>query len=139
VELIPSIELGLRPYRGRRLPLPQISVGANDRIRTDTSRLGRPVGNRYPTFAFWFGLRVSNPSLHDGAVGCCLHTQAEHGPVSFTGLSTSFSCQRPRSFRTDWWAARDSNPSAPVGRTVLQAVGGPSAPYCPMCGDSARI
>jgi hypothetical protein len=56
------------------------------------------VGSRYPTFAFWFGLRVSNPSLHDGAVGCCLHTQAEHGPVLFTGLSTSFSCQRPRSF-----------------------------------------
>jgi hypothetical protein len=42
----------------------------------------------------WIGLRVSNPSLHDGTVGCCLHTQAEHGPVLFTGPPTSFSCQR---------------------------------------------
>ena len=51
VELIPGIEFGRRPYQGRRLPLHQISSGANDGIRTRTSRLGRPVGDRYPTFA----------------------------------------------------------------------------------------
>jgi hypothetical protein len=51
VELIPGIEPGRRPYQGRRLPLHQISVGANGGIRTRTSRLGRPAGNRYPTFA----------------------------------------------------------------------------------------
>ena len=51
LELIPGIEPGRRPYQGRRLPLHQISSGANDGIRTRTSRLGRPVGDRYPTFA----------------------------------------------------------------------------------------
>jgi len=51
VELIPGIEPGRRPYQGRRLPLHQISSGANDGIRTRTSRLGRPVGDPYPTFA----------------------------------------------------------------------------------------
>ena len=48
--------------------------------------------------SLWFGLRVSNPSLHAGNVECGLHTQAERGPVSFTGPSTSVSFQRPRSF-----------------------------------------
>ena len=48
--------------------------------------------------SLWFGLRVSNPSLHAGNVECVLHTQAERGPVSFTGPSTSVSFQRPRSF-----------------------------------------
>ena len=51
VELIPGIEPGHRPYHGRRLPLHQISVGANGGIRTRTSRLGRPAGDRYPTLA----------------------------------------------------------------------------------------
>ena len=68
--------------------------------------------------SLWFGLRVSNPSLHAGNVECVLHTQAERGPVSFTGPSTSVSCQRPRSFE-------------------LVGGGGPSAPYRPS-GDSAR-
>ena len=48
--------------------------------------------------SLWFGLRVSNPSLHAGNVECVLHTQAERGPVSFTGPSTPVSFQRPRSF-----------------------------------------
>ena len=64
----------------------------------------------------WFGLRVSNPSLHAGNVECDLHTQAEHGPVSFTGPSTSVSCQRPPLFRAGglvppvWRQRQDSNP-----------------------------
>ncbi len=33
----------------------------------------------------WFGLRDSHASLHAGDVGCCFHTQAEHGPVLSTG------------------------------------------------------
>ncbi len=38
----------------------------------------------------WFGLRDSNPFLHVGDVGCCLHTQAEW---------TSSVVKEPRSFR----------------------------------------
>ena len=38
--------------------------------------------------SLWFGLRESNPSLRAGNAGCSLHTQAERGPVSFTGPST---------------------------------------------------
>ena len=45
----------------------------------------------------WFGLRVTIPSLHAGNVECSLHTQAEHGPVSFTGPSTLVSYQRTHS------------------------------------------
>jgi hypothetical protein len=37
VKLIPGIEAGRRPYQGRRLPLHQISAGANDRIRTPSA------------------------------------------------------------------------------------------------------
>ena len=70
--------------------------------------------------SLWFGLRVSNPSLHAGNVECALHTQAERGPVSFTGPSTPVSFQRPRSFEL-------------VGGKGF----GPSAPYRPS-GDSAR-
>ena len=81
VELIPGIEPGRRPYQGRRLPLHQISVGANGGIRTRTSRLGRPAGSRYPTFAL---VRLGD-------------AKAEHGPVSFTGPSSCIGCQRPRS------------------------------------------
>jgi hypothetical protein len=47
--------------------------------------------------SLWIGLRVSNPSLHAGNVECSVHTQAEHGPVLFTGPSTSIGYQRPRS------------------------------------------
>ena len=77
-------------------------LGANDGIRTRTSRLGRPAGDRYPTFAL-DRPTVSNPSLHAGNVECNLHTQAEHGPVSLTGPSTFVSFQRPRSFELVAW------------------------------------
>ena len=85
----------LTPRRGRS--------GANDRIRTDTSRLGRPAGSRYPTFA------LVRPN----------------GPVLFTGLSTSFSCQRLPLISSGLVAARNQ-PQA-------------SRPYCPcwrQCQDS---
>ena len=72
-------------------------IGANGGIRTRTSRLGRPAGNRYPTFALVrpTGIEPVPPRWRRGML---LHTQAERGPVSFTGPSTSVSCQRPRSF-----------------------------------------
>lgn len=98
LELIPGIEPGRRPYQGRRLPLHQISVGANGGIRTRTSRLGRPAGNRYPTFA----LVRSQVSTVD--------TQTEHGPVAFTGPGTPVSCQRPHSCELIWRQRQDSNP-----------------------------
>src|ERR1051326_8095160 len=69
---------GRRPYQSRMLPLHHISVGANDRIRTDTSRLGRPAGSRYPTFALVrpTGIEPVPPRWRHGML---LHTQAEHG------------------------------------------------------------
>ena len=119
VELIPGIEFGRRPYQGRRLPLHQISSGANDGIRTRTSRLGRPVGDRYPTFALVRPTGI-DPSRHAGNVECFLHTQAEHGPVLLTGPSTSFQFSKTP-LMTSWWAARDSNPSAPLGENGVTA------------------
>ena len=61
--------------------------GANGGIRTRTARLGRPAGNRYPTFALVrpTGIEPVPPRRQRGMH---LHTQAEHGPVSPTGPST---------------------------------------------------
>ncbi len=64
--------------------------------------------------SLWFGLRVSHPSLHAGNVECIFHTQAEHGPVLLTGPSTSLQFSKTP-LLTSWWAARDSNPIAPLG------------------------
>jgi hypothetical protein len=64
---IPGIEPGRRPYQGRRLPLHQISVGANGGTRTRTSRLGR----------------ISIVDI-----------RTERGLVTFTGPGTPVSCQR---------------------------------------------
>ena len=61
------------------------AVGANGGTRTRTSRLGRPAGNRYPTFA------LVRPLVS------IVDTLTEHGPVAFTGPGTPVSCQRPRS------------------------------------------
>jgi hypothetical protein len=76
--------------------------------------------------SLWFGLRVSNPSLHAGNVECVLHTQAERGPVSFTGPSTSVSFQRPRSFELVVATA----PGVEPGPTSF---GGSDAPVTPRC------
>ena len=93
--------------------------GANDGIRTRTSRLGRPVGDRYPTFALVRPTGI-DPSRHAGNVECFLHTQAEHGPVLLTGPSTSSQFSKTP-LLTSWWAARDSNPSAPLGENGFTA------------------
>src|SRR4051812_40790566 len=89
-------------------------------------RLGRPRPCRLDDTRVWFGLRVSNPSLHVGTMECCLHTQAEHARI---GLRRSVDILQlsKTPLVSSWWAARDSNPNAPVGRTVLQTASGPSA------------
>jgi len=86
--------------------------------------------------SLWFGLRVSNPSRHAGNVECFLHTQAEHGPVLLTGPSTSFQFSKTP-LMTSWWAARDSNPSAPLGENGVTARQRTIRSYRPY-GDSAR-
>ena len=115
LELIPGIEPGRRPYQGRRLPLHQISVGANGGTRTRTSRLGRPAGNRYPTFA------LVRPLVS------IVDTEAEHGPVAFTGPGTPVSCQRPRSCELA---------TAPGFEPGPTRFGGSDAPVTPRCRSS---
>lgn len=64
LELIPGIEPGRRPYQGR-LPLHQISVGANGGTRTRTSRLGRPAGTvtpHSPWFGLWYQSLIPRPN-----------------------------------------------------------------------------
>ena len=82
--MVPSDGLAPPPHgaRTRHAPLTPRRVWSDGGIRTRTSRLGRPAGDRYPTFAR-FGRAPSRP--------------AERGPVSLTGPSTSVGCQRPRS------------------------------------------
>jgi hypothetical protein len=112
--LVPLGGLEPRPrgLRARHAPLTlQRGVGANGGIRTRTSRLGRPAGSRYPTFAT--SDRCRSPAHRHPSV------------VKDPALAS-------------WWAARDSNPNAPVeGERGY----GPSAdhPHVPPHGDSARI
>ena len=87
--------------------------------------------------SLWFGLRGSNPSLHAGNVECILHTQAEREPVPLTGPLTSFQFSKTP-LLTSWWAARDSNPSAPLGDNGVTARPRTIRPHCPY-GDSAGI
>ena len=135
VELIPGIEPGQRPYQGRRLPLHQISSGANDGIRTRSSRLGRPVGDRYPTFALVrpTGIEPVPPRWQRGMLPPHpgrTWTGGAHRPIA------SFSFQRPPLLMS-WWAARDSNPSAPLGENGFTARQRTIRSYRPY-GDSAR-
>src|SRR5262245_42911326 len=65
-----------------------------------------------------------------------LHTQAEHGPVPFTGPSTFRRLSKTPLFRAGGRQGIRTQ-SLPCGRTGLRPVGGPSAPYRPS-GDSAR-
>jgi hypothetical protein len=135
MELIPGIEPGRRSYQGRRLPLHQISIGANGGIRTRTSRLGRPAGNRYPTFASGsaYGYRTRPSTLAAWDAPSTLRPNMDrcrspaHRHLSIVKEPALAS----------WWAARDSNPNAPRGRTGLRPVSGPSARTARI-GDSAR-
>ena len=94
---------GLRTRRAALTPR-RDAFGANDRIRTDTSRLGRPAGSRYPTFA------LSTPSV--------VKDRVRFGTAG-----------GQQGIRTQ---------ASPLGRSVLQTAGGPSARTARV-GDSARI
>ena len=135
VELIPGIEFGRRPYQGRRLPLHQISSGANDGIRTRTSRLGRPVGDRYPTFALVRPTGI-DPSRHAWQHGMLpphpsrTWTGAVHRPIDIVSVFKDPT-------HDELWAARDSNPSAPLWENGVTARQRTIRSYRPF-GDSAR-
>src|SRR5262245_28116448 len=128
-----GIEPRPRPYQGRMLPLSPWRRGASGRTRTGHHQLGRLRSCHWTTLALVRPTGIE--SLHAGDVACSLHTPAEHGPVSFTGPSTSSVVKDPA--LASWWAARDSNPIAPWGERGY----GPSAdhPLVPPDGDSARI
>jgi hypothetical protein len=98
MELIPSIELGRRPYHGRMLPLHQISTGASDRTQTGTSRLGRPVCALTPHSHLVrpTGLEPVPPRWRRGMLP---PTPRPNRRRLFADVPTSFSCQRPCSFR----------------------------------------
>jgi hypothetical protein len=111
LELIPGVEPGRRPYQGRRLPLHQISVGANGGTRTRTSRLGRPVGSRYPTFALVrpTGIEPVPPRWRRGM----LPPHPGRTRTGIAGPCDILQLSKTPLFRA-WWAARDSNPTAPA-------------------------
>ena len=81
--------------------------------------------------SLWFGLRVSIPSLHADNVGCNLHTQAEHGPVPFTGPSTRQLSKTPPSASTAALAVRMA--TAPGFEPGPASFGGSDAPVTPRC------
>jgi hypothetical protein len=89
-----------------------------------------PRAIRYPTFAIWFGLRVSNPSLDDGAVGCCLHTEAERRstvdrPSDILQLSKT-------PLVSSVVGSKGFEPNRPRRAAALQAACGPSARTTPV-------
>jgi hypothetical protein len=107
-----------------------------------------PRAIRYPTFAIWFGLRVSNPSLHDGAVGCL----PPHPGRTVTGYSPAF--RHPSVFKDParferggqqgiadhphapppfiWRQRQDSNPDPRVLESRM-------LPVTPRCRSQLRI
>jgi hypothetical protein len=98
LELIPGIEPGRRPYQGRRLPLHQTSVERMAGLEPAPQGLEGPQATVTP-HSPWFGLPVS-----------IVDTQAERGPVAFTGPGTPVGCQRPHSCELVWRQRQDSNP-----------------------------
>ena len=112
-----------------------MATGPSGWIRATTTRVKNPACCIDTTEGIWFGLRVTIPSLHAGNVECFLHTQAEHGPVSFTGPSTFVSYQRTPLLRVGGQQGIRTQ-SLPRGERGY----GPSAdhPLVPPFGDSAR-
>src|SRR6185503_20385035 len=95
------------------------AFGAHGGIRTRTSRLGRPAGGHYPTFALvrptgiapvpprWQrGMRLPHPGR--------TWTGAAHRPIASLQFSKT-------PLLMSWWAAADSNPSAPLGENGVTA------------------
>src|SRR6476646_6167853 len=90
-----------------------MAIGPFGWTRTTTARLGRPAGNRYPTFA------LVRPLVS------IVDTETEHGPVAFTGPGTPVGCQRSRS--RELVGGKGFEPNRSLGRTGLRPVSGPSA------------
>ena len=78
--------------------------GANGGIRTRTSRLGRPAGNRYPTFALVRPEVTPRPNTDRCRSPVHRHPSVVKDPAL-----------------ASWWAARDSNPNAPLGENEVTA------------------
>ena len=81
------------------LPSHQISVGANGRTRTDTARLGRPACRRYTTFALLVRPTGIEPVPPRWQRGMPASTPRPNRRRLLADVPTSFSCQRPCSFR----------------------------------------
>ena len=99
--------------------------GANDGIRTRTSRLGRPVGNRYPTFALDrpTGIEPVPPRWQRGMLPPHpgrTWTGVAHRPIDIRQFSKTplLRAGGRQGIRTQ---------SLPWGRTGLRPVSGPSA------------
>jgi hypothetical protein len=110
--LVPSDGLEPPPHglRTRRAPFTlrrEVAVGANGGTRTRTSRLGRPAGNRYPTFAL---VRPRYQALIPRPNSDRWRSPAHRllSVVKDPALAS-------------WWAARDSNPIAPLGENGFTA------------------
>ena len=122
-----GLEPPLHGLRARRAPFTlRRGSGANGGIRTRTSRLGRPAGDRYPTFAsgsaYGNQTRPSALATRDAV----LHTQAE----------TVDRCRSPAHrdasvFKDPALASlvggKGFEPNCSLGRTGLRPVSGPSA------------
>jgi hypothetical protein len=125
-----GIEPRPRPYQGRMLPLSPWRRGASGRIRTGRHRVGGPRSCRWTTLALVRPTGIE-PVPHAGNVGCDLHTQAERGPVSFTGPRPSSVVKDPalvelRSYRPCLAAAPGFEPGP-------ASFGGSDAPVTPRC------
>ena len=98
--------------------------GASGRIRTGVIGLearGPPAG-RHSRLVRPTGIEPVPPRWQRGMR---FYTQAEHGPAHRRPRTSLQLSKNP--LTSSWWAARDSNPSAPFGRTGLRPVSGPSA------------
>jgi hypothetical protein len=127
---------GFEPPRGQALDLPPLpglgymADGPSGWTRTTTSRVKSPACCIDTTERNWSEWSDSNRHFKAWkARGQPLPhiRRTEYGPVSFTGLSTSFSCQRARSLANTLVGSKGFEPKRPRRETVLQTVSGPSA------------
>src|SRR5262245_60785152 len=100
-----------RAWKARMRPLHHIRIGSAYGYRTRPS-----------TMAPWDAASTPRPNRWTGPL---------HRPTGILQLSKT-------PLTSSWWAARDSNPNVPLGRSVLQTASGPSARTARV-GGSARI
>lgn len=124
------LEIALRSWG------PDVNIGANGGIRTRTSRLGRPAGDRYPTFALVRPTSIEpvpprwRRGMHPPHPGRTW-TGVVHRPIDISSVVKDPAL-------ASWWAARDSNPMTPRGGDGVTARQRTIRSYRPF-GDSARI